>query len=143
MIEELLHKWAARRGEPANTAGADDEVAARRLHRFQQARLRAEDLGARALPMRSRIRVAATACWEFPVYSQTFVYQELSELATRGFDLRFLYSKLNPRSHMPPQFGAVWRSKRKLVLHGAVGESDYAYYKERMPGKVHSLVEKL
>jgi glycosyltransferase involved in cell wall biosynthesis len=143
MIEEFIEKWVARGRARAGDAGAADEEAARRLHRLQQTRLRLERLGSRALPARSRIRVAATACWEFPVYSQTFVYQELSELATRGFDLRFLYSKLNPRSHMPAQFSPVWRSKRKLVLHPAVCESDYAYYRERMPEKVNALIAKL
>ena len=46
----------------------------------------------------------ATACWDFPIYSQTFVYQELTQLATRGFSLRFIYSKINPRKNLPTQF---------------------------------------
>lgn len=137
MIEEILQQLQAKWPAATFPLSADEEIAAHRLHRFQRLRLQAE----RWMPTWGRrVRVASTACWEFPIYSQTFVYQELSELVRGGFHLRFLYSKLNPRSFLPKQFSRVWRGKRKLVLHHAVCERDYAYYRERMPEKVRSLV---
>lgn len=137
MIEEMLQQLQARWPAAGFPLGADEETAAHRLHRFQRFRLRVE----RWIPaFGSGVRVASTACWEFPIYSQTFVYQELSELVRGGFRLRFLYSKLNPRSFLPRQFSRVWHSKRKLFLHYSVCERDYAYYCERMPEKVRSLV---
>ncbi len=87
--------------------------------------------------------VAATACWSFPVYSQTFVYQELTQLLRHGFDLRFLYSDLKPREHLPEQFSRLWRAKRKLLLHPAVCRNAYEHYLRRMPQKIDGLVEKL
>ena len=33
-----------------------------------------------------RHRAVTTVCSDFPIYSQTFVYQELSQLAGNGFD---------------------------------------------------------
>ncbi|MEO8370908.1 MAG: glycosyltransferase family 4 protein [Candidatus Solibacter sp.] len=138
MIEEALQQLQARWPAERFPLSADEEITAHRLHWFQRFRLRIE----RWLPVSGRrLRVASTACWEFPIYSQTFVYQELSELVRGGFRLRFLYSKLNPRSFLPEQFSRVWQAKRKLVLHHAVCERDYAYYCERMPEKVRSLVE--
>jgi colanic acid/amylovoran biosynthesis glycosyltransferase len=142
VIEELLERIQTT-PEKGLLGKWTEEQAAHRLHRFQQIRLRCERMRFGGLPFGSRMRIACTACWEFPVYSQTFVYQELAELARNGFDLRFLYSKLNPRRYLATQFSAVWRAKRKLVLHHTVAERDYAYYRKRMPRKVESLVAKI
>ena len=142
MIEELLERIQTS-PEKGPLGKWTEEQAAHRLHRFQQIRLRCERMRFGGLSFGPRIRVASTACWEFPIYSQTFVYQELAELARNGFDLRFLYSKLNPRRYLPTQFSPVWRAKRKLVLHHTVAERDYIYYRERMPHKVESLVTKI
>jgi glycosyltransferase involved in cell wall biosynthesis len=137
VIEELLERVQARWPAGSFPLNGDEETNAHRLHELQRFRLQVERL---KLPFGRRMSVVSTACWEFPIYSQTFVYQELSELARAGFDLRFLYSKLNPRSYLPEQFSKVWLAKRKLVLHHAVCERDYAYYRQRMPDKVRSLV---
>jgi colanic acid/amylovoran biosynthesis glycosyltransferase len=142
MIEELLERIQTT-PEKGPLGKWTESQAAERLHRFQQIRLRCERMCFGGLSFGPRMRIASTACWEFPIYSQTFVYQELAELARNGFDLRFLYSKLNPRRNLPPQFSSVWRAKRKLVLHHTVAERDYAYYRERMPHKVESLVAKI
>ena len=82
----------------------------------------------------------ATACWDFPIYSQTFVYQELTQLAKRGFDLRFIYSRLNPRANLPAQFSSVWHARRRLILHPDVCAHEYAHYMNRMPDRVDRLV---
>ncbi|HEY1754594.1 MAG TPA: glycosyltransferase family 4 protein [Bryobacteraceae bacterium] len=141
MIEEILDRLQNNPPKRGPFGGWGEEEAARRFQRFQHLRLGVDQLSSRALSLGKRVRVASTACWEFPIYSQTFVYQELAELARHGFDVRFLYSKLNPRSYLPPQFSRLWRAKRKLVLHYAVCDRDYAYYCERMPDKVERLVQ--
>ena len=82
----------------------------------------------------------ATACWDFPIYSQTFVYQELTQLATRGFSLRFIYSKINPRKNLPTQFASVWHARRRLILHPSVCAREYTHYVNRMPDRVDRLV---
>jgi glycosyltransferase involved in cell wall biosynthesis len=117
-----------------------EENLAGRAHRFQMMRMRWERIASKLLP---GPRVAATACWSFPIYSQTFVYQEQVQLLSHGFTTRFLYSQLNPRQQLPSQFGRLWQSKRKLILHPAVCRSDYDYYVRRMPDKVGALVTKL
>jgi glycosyltransferase involved in cell wall biosynthesis len=143
VIEEILEKLQIRPPKSGPLAGWSEEVLAWRVHRFQHLRLRLERLSSQMLAPNRCVRVASTACWEFPIYSQTFVYQELVELSRCGFNVRFFYGKLNPRSYLPPQFSPLWRSKRKVVLHPAVCERDYAYYCERMPQKVKSLVQKV
>jgi colanic acid/amylovoran biosynthesis glycosyltransferase len=139
MIEEILEKLYSSPAKFGPFGPWTEDQAAHRLHRFQQARLRYERMSSRLFGFRRRPRVASTACWEFPIYSQTFVYQELTALARHGFDVRFLYSKLNPRRYLPPEFSPVWRARRKLVLHDAVCERDYAHYFGRMPDRVDSL----
>ena len=87
-----------------------------------------------------KLRVLATACWTFPIYSQTFVYQELTQLVRNGFLLRFFYSEFTSRDQIPDQFTAVWRSRRKMHLHPLLCKRDYRYFKKRMPEKVNQLI---
>ena len=142
MIEELLDKMqTAPRRVRLLPYWSEGELA-RRFHQFLLARLHCERVAAQVFWPR-RPRLLATACWYFPIYSQTFVYQELAELVRRGFPLRFLYSRLNPRDYLPSQLSCLWQSKRKLILHPAVCQSDYAYYWKRMPDKIEMLVERL
>jgi glycosyltransferase involved in cell wall biosynthesis/SAM-dependent methyltransferase len=109
---------------------------------FQLFRLRL-DRGLRGLLGRTaRHRVVATACWSFPIYSQTFVYQELTQLIRGGFAVRFLYS--NPsRDPLPAQFRPLWRARRRLTLHPAVCDASYAYFAKRMPDRIDDLLDTL
>jgi glycosyltransferase involved in cell wall biosynthesis len=115
---------------------------ARALFRLQRLRLAAERAIDRLARPR-RPRVVATACWSFPIYSQTFVYQELTQLARGGFGLRFVYSDLNEQDPLPPQFQAVWRARRFLDLHPAVCEASYLHFLRRSPERVAAIVRDL
>jgi len=108
----------------------------------QLLRLRADRLlGDR---MRRRCpRVVATACWSFPIYSQTFVYQELTQLIRNNFAVRFLYSELNRSDPFPSQFRPLWRARRRLILHPAVCDRSYAHFTTRSPERVDALVDLL
>jgi glycosyltransferase involved in cell wall biosynthesis len=143
MIEELINRLKPKlKGLPVLSRFSEEELA-QRYHAFQLMRMRGERRAGSLLSGGKCIRVAATACWAFPIYSQTFVYQELAQVMRRGFDLRFLYSSLNPRSHLPAQFSSLWQAKRKLVLENRVYEGDYAYFLRKSPERVQSLVDRL
>ncbi|HET9531811.1 MAG TPA: glycosyltransferase, partial [Blastocatellia bacterium] len=116
---------------------------AKLFFQLQLIRLSAERVIGKMSGPGARRRVMATACWSFPIYSQTFVYQELTQLMRRGFDLRFIYSKLDREQSLPSQFARLWRAKRRLILHPSVCEQSYAYFLERMPGKIDALVDML
>jgi glycosyltransferase involved in cell wall biosynthesis len=89
-------------------------------------------------------KAMVTICWNFPIYSQTFVYQELIQLIERGgFDLRIAYSKLEPRSHLPAQFDALWSKKRYQVLDQAISRADFQAYQTRMPERVEEILTTL
>ena len=140
MLEELVDRLKPKLSSTPLLRRLSEEDLAQRYHAFQLMRMRGERRVGSLIPGR-RIRMAATACWAFPIYSQTFVYQELAQVIRHGFDLRFLYSSLNPRSHLPAQFSSLWQAKRKLVLEPRVYELDYAYFVRKSPEKVKSLVE--
>lgn len=88
-------------------------------------------------------RVMATICWNFPIYSQTFVYQELMQLLKRGFDLRIAYSKLDPKDRLHAQFAPLWPLKRTMHLDRPIHEADYKLFKRRFPDRVKRLTERL
>lgn len=107
-------------------------------HRLQRWRLRVERLRPERRP-----RILATACWDFPIYSQTFVYQELTQLARQGFRIRFIYSKLNAKANLPPQFSPVWRARRRMVLHPRVCEWARQDIARRLPDRLDRVVEEV
>jgi glycosyltransferase involved in cell wall biosynthesis len=57
-----------------------------------------------------------------------------------GFDLRFIYSRLESQEQLPPQFAPVWRARRRLLLHEHTSERDFHYYHKRNPAKVETLI---
>ncbi len=101
-------------------------------------RLRAESRFSSWRP-KGQPRVLATACGPFPIYSQTFVYQEVYALAERGFNVRFSYSALEDRSGLGPRYARLWRVKRRLLLTSRLRHDDYRFYQKRMPAKVEAL----
>jgi glycosyltransferase involved in cell wall biosynthesis len=119
-----------------------EALAARLFFGVLLLRLRLDRIAA-VLTGQQGCRVAATACWSFPIYSQTFVYQELTQLIRGGFAVRFLYSNLNRQEPFSSQFMPLWRARRRLTLHPAVCDRSIEYYTRRMPGRVDELLDAL
>jgi colanic acid/amylovoran biosynthesis glycosyltransferase len=111
----------------------------RAVHALLLARLSAGAWLAVYCGARRRPRILATACGAFPIYSQTFVYQELCALAERDFALRFSYSTLGHRSLLDPRFSRLWRVRCRLVGGGTGCQKDWRYYQRKMPEKVDAL----
>jgi len=109
------------------------------VHRLNLLGLRLEAWVGRRFPGKRKLRVLASACWHFPIYSQTFVYRELSELAQGDFDLRFAYSGLCSRNQLADEFSCLWRRKRRLILSEFTCARDLEYYRRRMPQRVEDL----
>jgi len=90
-----------------------------------------------------RDRVLATICWTFPIYSQTFVYEELGQLISSNFDLCLLYAELEGREQLAAAFDALWAKKQRSFLDPAAASQDLAHYRRRMPQRVESLLDRL
>ena len=104
-----------------------------------RARLRAESLLTGLQGATRRPRILATACGPFPIYSQTFVYQEVCALSEGGFSVRFSYSTLEDRSALATRFSLMWRIKRRLLLASRLRDHDLRFYQKRMPERVDAL----
>jgi len=85
----------------------------------------------------------STACWRFPIYSQSFVYQELAQLVRHGYDLRFLYSEPEPNDKLPAQFDAIWRGRRRMFLNPDDYDRDFEWFRRRTPERVTALLRAL
>ncbi|MDP6425318.1 MAG: glycosyltransferase, partial [Planctomycetota bacterium] len=97
----------------------------------------------RLLSRKKPFRAMASICWNFPIYSQTFVYQELTQLWHRGFEVRHVYSLLGPRSDLHGPFEHLWGQKHWFPLDPARHFADYERFNKRMPDKVARLIEML
>ena len=86
------------------------------LHRASRVRLEVDRRVNAITGLGRRARIAATACWRFPIFSQTFVYQELTQLLNHGHDVKFLYSELERADPLPDQFAPLWRARRRMFL---------------------------
>ncbi len=90
-----------------------------------------------------RPRLFATICGNFPIYSQTFVYQELVQLQKHGFEVRHAYSFDLPRSDLHAAFASLWSRRRLLVHDWPRHVADMAYYRRKSPERFEALVTKV
>jgi glycosyltransferase involved in cell wall biosynthesis len=109
-------------------------------HQTHLSRLRCEALLRGWRPGIPKSRVMTTACFSFPIYSQTFVYREVAELARGGFEVRFVYSELASKAKPTGAALLIWRLRRKLILSDGIAARDMRHYVRRMPERVASLV---
>jgi glycosyltransferase involved in cell wall biosynthesis len=91
--------------------------------------------------MTTRPRILAVACWDFPIYSQTFVYQELTQLIRRGCPLQFAYAREQSRAFLPDQFEPLWGARRRVPYEDSPPLADLDHFERRMPQKVGRLIE--
>jgi glycosyltransferase involved in cell wall biosynthesis len=121
--------------------GRPDAALARLRFAAQRQRLRLERLAGAALGRGPR--VVATACWKFPIYSQTFVYQEVRQLVRKGYDVRFFYGRLDRGHAIADRFAEVWRARRQVEFHPAACEASYAWFMRRTPDRVDATLRAL
>jgi glycosyltransferase involved in cell wall biosynthesis len=85
-------------------------------------------------------RLMASICGQFPIYSQTFVYQELTQLQRHGLEVRHAFSIDLPRSDLHDAFEDLWERRCRLPMDWHVNVRDYEHYRQRFPERVDSLV---
>ncbi len=96
--------------------------------------------------MRSRAgrpRVLATVCTDFPIYSQTFVHQELEYLAQHSGQVRIAYSVPAPREAFGGRFGQLWDARRRLSQHRPIQRRHFLHYMSSRPAAVDTLLSRL
>lgn len=134
--DRLWNRFALKRlGDPA--------LRARR--RVRDLRNRAS-LGVRGLARRAglvRPGAVVTACWSFPIHSQTFVYQEMTALAWTGLDCHVFCCDTNPRSELPGAFSGLWNQRLVMQTDWRRGQRDLAHFRRTRPDRVARLLDRL
>jgi hypothetical protein len=90
-------------------------------------------------PDGARPRLLAIGSWRFPVYSQSFVYQELAALAAAGFDVRLAYTERGEPEALPPQCAALAATALRLPGEPAITRRDLAHFRATRPDRVAAL----
>jgi glycosyltransferase involved in cell wall biosynthesis len=97
----------------------------------------------RRAPSAGRGRVLAIGAWTAPVYSHTFVYQELSALADAGFEVRLCRSRRGPARELPSRLAPL--APRLVGLEGGpgAGRRGFERWRRRAPRRVDDLLAEL
>ena len=112
-------------------------AAARMIHPILLARMRRDRT---ATAGSHKPRILATACWHFPIYSQTFVYREVLALVNKGFEVRFAYAGQTSRKQLPDDLLPLWDFRRRILYADATATDDFNHYQAIMPHKVDQII---
>lgn len=85
-------------------------------------------------------RLLAIGAWTFPVFSQSFVYQELAALAAAGFDVRIARTDSGDPTALPPQCAALADAALRLPGERAITRRDLAHFRRTRPDAVARLL---
>ncbi|MFN7941324.1 MAG: glycosyltransferase family 4 protein [Thermoanaerobaculia bacterium] len=88
-------------------------------------------------------RVLALASWTFPVYSQSFVHQELACLAAAGFDVRLVFARRGRPSELAPAHRALARRALRLPYDPGVHRLDLEHFERREPATLATALAEL
>jgi glycosyltransferase involved in cell wall biosynthesis len=86
-----------------------------------------------------RPRVLVSICWTFPVYSHSFVYQELLQLQQAGFEVQILFSEAGDPAQLGDSFRALRARAATMVCTRRTGARDLAHFRRRAPHRVAAL----
>jgi colanic acid/amylovoran biosynthesis glycosyltransferase len=91
----------------------------------------------------ARPRAVVAACWNFPIHSQTFVYQEIQSLSWAGLDTLVFCGATNPRTELPPAFESLWDKRIVLESDWTFNKADLDYFRRTRPKRVDELLTRL
>ncbi|MBI3796943.1 MAG: glycosyltransferase [Deltaproteobacteria bacterium] len=94
-------------------------------------------------PRAARHRAVVAACWDFPIYFNTFVYQEMQALRKAGFGVKVFCWKTNTHRDLHPAFRDLWRNRVVLQVDWSVHQEDAAYFRRTRPERVQSFLVQL
>jgi glycosyltransferase involved in cell wall biosynthesis len=83
------------------------------------------------------------SCWHWPIYSHTFVYQEMIGLTHMGLDVRMFHWAENDTAQLQPAFAylASHRTQIKCVWENHF--ADKRHYDVAKPGRLRALLDRI
>ena len=83
------------------------------------------------------------ACWQWPIYSHTFVYQEMIGLTHMGLDLKMFHWEQNDLAELQPAFAYLKDNRVQLKPDRQQHKKDKEYFEKTRPGRLNELLERL
>jgi glycosyltransferase involved in cell wall biosynthesis len=114
-------------------------------HKLLDAKSRLGMVGGRLLRKRHRASGTAVvaACWQWPIYSHTFVYQEMIGLTQLGLDVRLFHWELGDTSQLHKAFGYLAEHRTQLQPVWDNHLKDREHFEKTKPGRLRAFLERI
>ncbi len=83
------------------------------------------------------------ACWQWPIYSHTFVYQEMLGLTHMGLDVKLFHWELGDASQMHKAFTYLAENRVQLQPVWENHLRDKEHFEKTRPGRLRSFLERV
>lgn len=84
-----------------------------------------------------------TACWHWPIYSHTFVYQEMIGLTHMGLDVRMFHWDLGDTAQLHKAFGYLADHRTQLQPIWENHLRDKEHFEKTRPGRLRAFLERI
>ncbi|MCB9876762.1 MAG: glycosyltransferase [Planctomycetes bacterium] len=84
-----------------------------------------------------------TACWQWPIYSHTFVYQEMVSLTHMGLDVRLFHWDLGDTEQLHAAFRYLYDNRTQLQPIWENHKKDKEHFEKTRPGRLRSFLERI
>jgi glycosyltransferase involved in cell wall biosynthesis len=83
------------------------------------------------------------ACWQWPIYSHTFVYQEMMSLKGTGLDVQLFHWDLGGTDQLHAAFNSLYENRTQIQPVRENHEKDKEHFEKTKPGKLRSFLERI
>ena len=83
------------------------------------------------------------SCWHWPIYSHTFVYQEMIGLTHMGLDLKMFHWADNDFDQLQPAFAYLKDNRVQLKTNMKQHRKDMEHFEKTRPGRLDTLLARL
>lgn len=83
------------------------------------------------------------ACWQWPIYSHTFVYQEMISLSHMGLDVQLFHWDLGSTDQLHAAFQYLFDNRTQLQPVWESHKKDKEHFDKTKPGKLRSFLERI
>jgi glycosyltransferase involved in cell wall biosynthesis len=83
------------------------------------------------------------ACWQWPIYSHTFVYQEMISLGQTGLDVQMFHWDLGDLDQLHSAFQSLYENRTQLQPVWESHKKDKEHFEKTRPGKLQSFLERI
>jgi|GEM_PF-2508843 len=83
------------------------------------------------------------ACWQWPIYSHTFVYQEMISLGATGLDVQLFHWDLTDTDDLHAAFEHLNQNRTHIKPDWKQHKQDKAYIDQAYPGKLRAFLERV